>query len=179
MLPVPYRNEGAAQPVLRGRQALASQPLPNGFQRRGFQPYDRQRLLQVCWQLRAVQAPQHLPQPFPLRAAQRRLEPGLAFHIREQGELQSPTLHRRTTGQCRPRRDDLIDTQRAAHPMQAVPHCGVNLVGAAFQPPLPVPRIDAIHAGIGVGPHRAWYHGGGGDAIGLLQDFAEMLRRSE
>ncbi len=179
VLLVPYRNECAAQPVLRGRQALAGQPLPNGLQRRRFKPHDRQRLLQFRWQPRAVQAPQHLTQPLPLRAAQRRLEPGLAFHVRKQGELQSPALYRRTTGQCRPRRDDLIDAERAAQPVQAVPHRRIDLVGAAFQPPLPVPRVDAIHAGIGVGTHRARHHGGGSDAIGLLQDFAEMLRRSE
>lgn len=64
MLLIPYRNECATQPVLRGRQALAGQPLPDGLQRRGFQPYDRQCLLQFRWQLRAMQAPQHLPSRF-------------------------------------------------------------------------------------------------------------------
>src|SRR2546427_4599908 len=73
--------------------------------------------------------------------AQRRLEPGLAFDVREQGELQSPTLHRRATGQRRPRGNDFIDAQRTAQPVQAVPYRRINLVRAAFQPPMPVARV--------------------------------------
>ncbi|KAG1433896.1 hypothetical protein G6F56_014479 [Rhizopus delemar] len=111
--------------------------------------------------------------------AQRCLEAGLPFDVGEQGELQAPALHRRAPRQRRPGRDDFIDTQRAAQPVQAVPHRWIDLVGAALQPPLPEPSIHAVNAGAGIGAHRAWHHCGSGDAIGLLQDFAEMLRRSE
>ncbi|KAG1442522.1 hypothetical protein G6F57_018380 [Rhizopus arrhizus] len=75
--------------------------------------------------------------------AQRCLEAGLPFDVGEQGELQAPALHRRAPRQRRPGRDDFIDTQRAAQPVQAVPHRWIDLVGAALQPPLPAPRIHA------------------------------------
>ena len=179
MLLIPDRSECAAQPILRYRQPFTHQPLSHRFQCGGFQPHDGQRLLQLRWQLRRVQASQHVAQPLPLRAAQRRLEAGLPFDVGEQGELQPPALHRRTSRQRWPGRDDLLDPQRAAQPVQAVPDCRIDLVGAALQPPLPAPRIDAIHAGAGIGAHRARHHCVRRDGIGLLQDFAEMLRRSE
>ncbi|KAG1255111.1 hypothetical protein G6F65_016770 [Rhizopus arrhizus] len=179
MLLIPDRSECAAQTVLRHRQPLTHQPLPHRFQCGGFPPHGGQRLLQLPWPLRRVQALQHVAQPLPLRMAQRCLEAGLPFDVGEQGELQAPALHRRAPRQRRPGRDDFIDTQRAAQPVQAVPHRWIDLVGAALQPPLPAPRIHAVNAGAGIGAHRAWHHCGSGDAIGLLQDFAEMLRRSE
>ncbi|MNV32079.1 hypothetical protein D3C71_1234060 [compost metagenome] len=177
---LPQRQECTAGSILRLRQRCGLlQPRTHRIDRRGFKPQRRQCLAQRWRNPGLMQAPQHLAQPAPLRAAQRCLEARLPFDIGEQRELQAPTLHRCTTGQCRPRRNDLFNAQRATQPMQAVPDRWRNLIVAALQPPVVVAGIDAEDACVGVGTHRTRHHRRRVDVVGLLQDFNDLLRRSE
>ena len=162
MLLVPDGYEGAASLSLAAAR-LAGQPLPDRIKRRGFHPQARQRAAPVAGTPRAgAAAPRPIVATAWLNAASKPDWPstyGNRVNCRPQRCTDAPPVR------GWPGRDDFLDAQRAAQPMQGVPDGRGNLVTAALQPPLPAPCIDAIHTGVGIGANRAWHHGIGGDAI--------------